>query len=82
MEAAAAVEAMGGEVVGFAALANRGFGKRQNRDIASTANCKLPQDTPFFALEDFTIEMYDPADCPLCKAGKGKAVKPGSRGNG
>ena len=82
MEAAAAVEAMGGEVVGFAALANRGFCKRQNSDITSTANCKLPQDKPFFALEDFTFEMYDPADRPLCKAGKGKAVKPGSRGNG
>ncbi|OQX58881.1 MAG: orotate phosphoribosyltransferase [Helicobacteraceae bacterium 4484_230] len=81
MEAATAVEAMGGEVVGFAALANRGFCKRQNSDTTSTPNCKLPQDKPFFALEDFTFEMYDPADCPLCKAGKGKAVKPGSRGN-
>lgn len=80
MEAAAVIEAMGGEVVGFAALANRGFCKRQGSDVARKPNCKLPEDKPFFALEDFTFEMYDPADCPLCKAGS-EAIKPGSRGN-
>ncbi len=81
MEAAAAIEALGGEVVGFAALANRGFCERQSSDITRQANCKLPEGMPFFALEDFTFEMYDPNDCPLCKAGKGEAIKPGSRGN-
>ena len=33
MEAAAAIEAQGGIVVGFAALANRGFCERQNSDV-------------------------------------------------
>ena len=81
MEAATAVEALGGEVVGFAALANRGFCSRQNSDIARKTNCNLPEDKPFFALDDFTFEMYSPEDCPLCKEGKSEAVKPGSRGN-
>jgi len=81
MEAAAAIEALGGEVVGFAALANRGFCARQNSELNRKPNCKLPEGMPFFALEDFTFEMYDPNDCPLCKAGAGEAIKPGSRGN-
>jgi len=81
MEAAAAIEALGGEVVGIAALANRGFCHRQNSDVERKPNCKLPENLPFFALEDFTFEMYSPEECPLCKAGKGEAVKPGSRGN-
>ena len=80
LEAAAAIEAMGGVVVGFAALANRGFCHRENSDITATPNCKLPQDVPFFALEDFTFEMYSPDACPLCKDGS-EAIKPGSRGN-
>ncbi len=81
MEAAAAVEAMGGKVVGFAALANRGFCERQNSDVTRKSNCKLPEGLPFFALEDFTFEMYSPEECPLCKEGKSEAIKPGSRGN-
>lgn len=81
MEAAAAVEALGGVVVGFAALANRGFCSRQNSDIERKVNCKLPEGRPFFALDDFTFEMYSPEDCPLCKEGKSEAIKPGSRGN-
>lgn len=80
MEAAAAIESLGGKVVGFAALANRGFCKRQNSAIEAKPNCKLPHDLPFFALEDFTFEMYEPENCPMCKAG-GEAIKPGSRGN-
>jgi len=81
MEAAAAVEEMGGKVIGFAALANRGFCRRQGSDISAASSCKLPSGTPFFALEDFAFEMYDPADCPLCKEGRSEAIKPGSRGN-
>jgi len=81
MEAASAIEALGGVVVGIAALANRGFCHRQNSDVERKPNCKLPENLPFFALEDFTFEMYSPEECPLCKAGKGEAVKPGSRGN-
>jgi len=80
MEAAAVVKELGGEIVGVAALANRGFCHRQNSDIETKPNCKLPQDIPFFALADFTFEMYPPEECPLCKEGS-EAIKPGSRGN-
>jgi len=80
MEAASVVKELGGEIVGVAALANRGFCKRQNSTITTKENCKLPQDIPFFALEDFTFEMYAPEVCPLCKDGS-QAIKPGSRGN-
>lgn len=80
MEAARVVKSLGGEIVGVAALANRGFCKRENSNITTKPNCKLPQDIPFFALEDFTFEMYSPDECPMCKAGS-EAIKPGSRGN-
>jgi len=80
MEAAEVVKSLGGEIVGVAALANRGFCKRQNSDVTTKENCKLPQDIPFFALADFTFEMYAPDACPLCKDGS-EAIKPGSRGN-
>lgn len=80
MEAAAVVKSLGGEIVGVAALANRGFCRRENSDIQTKQNCKLPQDIPFFALADFTFEMYSPDACPLCKDGS-EAIKPGSRGN-
>lgn len=80
MEAAHALEALGAEIVGVAALANRGFCKREGSNITTKINCKLPQGIPFFALDDFTFEMYVPEDCPLCKDGS-TAIKPGSRGN-
>jgi len=80
MEAASVVEALGGEIVGAAALANRGFCHREHSDIETKPNCKLPQNIPFFALADFTFEMYAPEECPLCKDGS-EAIKPGSRGN-
>ena len=80
MEAAAVVESFGGEIVGVAALANRGFCRRQNSTVETKPNCKLPQNIPFFALEDFTFLMYEPNECPLCKDGSA-AIKPGSRGN-
>jgi orotate phosphoribosyltransferase len=80
LEAAKVVEEMGGEIVGFAALANRGFCHREGSDIEAKPNCKLPKDVPFFALADFTFEMYTPEECPLCKDGS-EAIKPGSRGN-
>ena len=78
MEAATAVKKLGGEIVGVAALANRGFCKRENSSIKTKSNCKLPKNIPFFALEDFTFEMYPPDICPLCKNGP-RAIKPGSR---
>ena len=80
LEAAAQVEKDGGEIVAFAALANRGFCQREDSNIEANNKCKLPKGTKLFALDDFTFEMYDPDNCPLCKDGS-IAYKPGSRGN-
>jgi len=80
MEAATIIEELGAEVVAFASLANRGFCKREGADITPKSECKLPTDTPLFALDDFTFEMYTPEECPLCKKGS-IAIKPGSRNN-
>lgn len=80
LEAARAIEALGGEVVAFAALANRGFCKRDGSPLNRKENCSLPENKPLFALADFDFEMYAPDQCPLCKGGS-EAIKPGSRGN-
>ena len=80
LEAAHVIESLGGEVVGFAALANRGFCKVANLGNEAKTNAKLPSDKPFFALGNFEFEIYEPEHCPLCKSGS-KAIKPGSRGN-
>jgi len=80
MEAAAEVEAKGAEVVAFAAIANRGVCKRQNGRSERKPECKLPENLPFFALDDFDFDVYEPENCPMCKTGS-KPVKPGSRGN-
>jgi len=80
LKAAKAIESLGGEVVAFASLANRGFCKRQGGNGISKPQCALPQSIPFFALDDFNFEMYSPEDCPLCKEGKSEAIKPGSNG--
>lgn len=81
LESARLIENLGGEVVGFAALANRGFCKVANLAGSSAkAGAKLPADKPFFALGNFEFEIYEPATCPLCTTGS-KAIKPGSRGN-
>ncbi len=80
MEAARAIEALGGIVVGFAALANRGFCQRAGSELTRKPSCSLPEDKPLFALADFTFEMYAPDHCPLCADGS-EAIKPGSRGN-
>jgi len=80
LEAAEQIIQNGGNVVAFGALANRGFCQRVNSNLDSKPNCKLPKDTPLFALADFTFEMYAPEDCPMCKEGS-IAYKPGSRGN-
>jgi len=79
LKAAKAIEALGGEVVAFASLANRGFCKRVNGNDTAKAECALPEGTPLFALDDFTFEMYAPEDCPLCKEGHSEAIKPGSK---
>jgi len=77
LEAAKQIESNGGEIVGFAALANRGFCKREGTDNTPKENCKLPCDKPLFALEDFDFKMYTPQECDF----KDLAYKPGSRGN-
>ncbi len=77
LEAAKQVENSGGNIVAFAALANRGFCARVGSDLQRQDNCKLPFDKPLFALEDFNFEMYSPDECDF----KDIAYKPGSRGN-
>ena len=78
MEAATIIKELGAEVVAFASLANRGFCKREGTDIEVQPECKLPCDTPLFALDDFTFEMFTPDECPMCREGS-VAIKPGSR---
>ena len=80
LEAAEIIKSLGAKVVAFAALANRGFCKRYGSEKEAKKECKLPQNIPFFALGDFEFEIYEPANCPLCKEGS-EAIKPGSRGN-
>ncbi|MGM0533229.1 MAG: orotate phosphoribosyltransferase [Campylobacterota bacterium] len=78
MEAANIAADHGGDIKAFAALANRGFCVKQGDEAKPKPACRLPADTPLFALENFEFAMYDPNDCPLCKEGS-TAVKPGSR---
>jgi len=79
LKAAQAIEALGGVVVAFASLANRGFCKRVGSDTAPKEACSLPNNIPLFALDDFTFEMFTPETCPMCKEGS-TAIKPGSKG--
>jgi len=78
MEVAKIITELGGEVVAFAALANRGFCKREGSEIPRASNCKLLDNVPFYALDDFEFAMYEPNDCPMCREGS-LAIKPGSR---
>jgi orotate phosphoribosyltransferase len=80
LKAAKAIEALGGEVVAFASLANRGFCQRFGTQTPIKPECALPSDIPLFALDDFNFEIYTPQECPLCKEGKSEAIKPGSQG--
>ena len=78
MKASQAIEELGANVVAFASLANRGFCKREGSTLDAKAECKLTSNVPFFALDDFTFEMFTPEECPMCKTGS-IAIKPGSR---
>ena len=78
MKAAQAIEELGANVVAFASLANRGFCKREGSTLEAKKECKLASNVPFFALDDFTFEMFTPDECPMCKTGS-IAIKPGSR---
>jgi len=84
LESAKIIESLGGIVVAFAALANRGFCAVENLKFTPQEKvkdkAKLPQNLPLFALGNFEFEIYDEPTCPLCKQGS-KAIKPGSRGN-
>lgn len=80
LESAKIIENLGGEVVAFAALANRGFCSIFGTNTKPKSTCKLPIDKPLFALGNFEFDIYPPDKCPLCKTGS-VAVKPGSRGN-
>jgi orotate phosphoribosyltransferase len=80
IESARVIFEAGGQIIAFAALANRGFCARVNSSIRTKPSCKLPYDIPFFALADFDFEIFSPDECPMCKMGN-TAVKPGSRNN-
>ena len=80
LEAARCIEQQKGKVIAYAGLANRGFCQRVGMNNVKKPECKLPDNIPLFALEDFVFAMYDPKDCPLCQNGS-IAIKPGSRGN-
>ncbi|NDJ27175.1 orotate phosphoribosyltransferase [Campylobacter sp. MIT 19-121] len=81
LESANIIQSLGGEVVGFAALANRGICKVKNLTNSTRKdNAKLPENLPLFTLGNFEFEVYEAANCPLCKQGS-TAIKPGSRGN-
>ena len=80
MEAADTLSELGADVIAFAALANRGFCRRQGTMAEAKPECKLPREVPFFALADFEFAMYPPEECPMCAEGS-EAIKPGSRGN-
>ncbi|TLD97826.1 orotate phosphoribosyltransferase [Helicobacter jaachi] len=81
LESAQCVEFAGANVVAYAGLANRGFCKRVGSTLERKKEARLPEHIPLFALADFVFNMYEPHNCPLCKQGAQKAIKPGSRGN-
>ncbi|MCW1359827.1 orotate phosphoribosyltransferase [Campylobacter sp. US33a] len=80
LESAEIIESLGGVVVGFAALANRGFCAVKNLNTTKKDNAKLPDNLPLFVLGNFEFDIYEAEQCPLCKQGS-TAIKPGSRGN-
>ncbi len=64
-ETMTAVEQAGGKIVGVGSLIDR-------------SGCKTELGVPRAGLVTLDVKTYDPAECPLCKAGI-PAVKPGSR---
>lgn len=57
----------GGDVLGVGVLVDRSQGKASF-------------DVPFKSVYEANVVAYDALDCPLCKEGSTKAIKPGSRG--
>lgn len=80
LESAACIREAGGVVVGYSALANRGLCAISGSSNEPKPECKI-KDAPIFALGNFEFETYEAEDCPMCKAGVSRAIKPGSRGN-
>ena len=78
LEAANCVKNLGANVVGFAALANRGFCTLMQEDKPHHKFCHLEKHFKVFALANFQFELFDASNCPLCQAGS-TAIKPGSR---
>jgi orotate phosphoribosyltransferase len=66
METVKALEDMGAEVIGVACIADR---RAEDCDFA----------LPVYAALRLSIDSYEPDECPICKAGKLKLEKPGSR---
>jgi len=64
IETRKALEALGGEVIGVACIANR-----TNDDIGM----------PIYSAIKLDIQVHDADECPLCKDGRVALVKPGSR---
>jgi len=64
IETKKALEALGGEVIGVACIANR-----TNDDIGM----------PIYSAIKLDIQVHDADECPLCKEGNMALVKPGSR---
>ena len=60
------VKAAGGEVAGVGSMVDRTGGK-------------IDFGVPFHAVVTLDVESWAPEECPLCKAGAGAPVKPGSR---
>ncbi len=77
LESANLIKNLGGEIVAFASLANRGFCTSTNLRNPKKGDARLPLDIPFFTIGNFNFEIYNPQNCPLCKNGD-KATKPGS----
>ncbi|MDP3447197.1 MAG: orotate phosphoribosyltransferase [Eubacteriales bacterium] len=66
METVRVLEALGAEVIGAACIADR-----------RASDCTFT--LPVYAALKLNIDSYAPDDCPICKEGKRKLEKPGSR---
>ena len=66
METVRALEEMGAVVIGAACVADR---RAENCDFS----------LPVYAALKLSIDSYDPDECPICREGKLKLEKPGSR---
>lgn len=66
LETAALAEAAGAELLAIAAIIDRSGGRHGFG-------------VPFVSLVELSLPTWPPEQCPLCAAGEGPAVKPGSR---